>query len=141
VDNLEYGVPPVTVQHYSLKTPESTPPLGRRFLMHRLTCSRHDPVLDDTICFEQIPKRRNGPPTPGVNPDWSTGWGMHLEEGCFDTVAALIIVGFVIGGIFGLTWSIWQRDISSGFAVAAWTMSSESVAVAVLQTLLFFQIR
>ena len=109
--------------------------------MHAFTCSESDHDLNDDTCYQQIPKRSNGRPTPGRSPDWDTGWGLEIEEGYFDGLIFFLVGGFLIGSIFGLVWSVWKRDISSGFAVASWIMGSEAVAVAIAQTLLFLHTR
>lgn len=109
--------------------------------MHIFTCKDDRPVLNSDACLQRIPKRYSGQPVPEQVPDLDTGWGMELEEGCFDRLVILLAIGFLAGTVFGIVWSIWKRDVSSGFAVAAWIMGSEAVAVAVAQTLLFLQTR
>jgi hypothetical protein len=109
--------------------------------MHRLTCTNADEALDDNTCLLQIPKRKNRKPTPGERPDFDTGWGLEIIEGCSTRAMYCMVVGFMLGGIFGIFWSIWERDISSGFAVASWIMGSEAVAVAIVQIIVFLHAR
>ena len=130
-------MPSVAETHYVFdpRPPGRVPALGNDFLMHRFNSPFE--CCEDDICLNQIPKRANEIPTPGVAPDFYTGWGLHLEKG-LDTerVFLLLLVFFVSSGIFGLVWAICNRSLQDGFSMAGWIVSGEAVAVATLQLLL-----
>jgi len=139
VDGIMTGMPPVTVKHYTCdpRKPDRIPALGSDFLMHRFTSP--EDCFDDDICFKQMPKRVGEPPKPGIDPDFYTGWGMHIEEGLdFERICLLLSFGIVTGGTFGIVWAICKRSLQDGFAVAGFIVGSEAVAVATLQLLLAF---
>lgn len=103
VDGLEPGMPPVTEKHYVCdpRCPDRTPAISNDFLMHRFNTPTH--FSQDKICFDQIPKRINERPTPGIAPDLHTGWGIYLEEGLDShRICLLLLTGFVSSGMFGL---------------------------------------
>ncbi|OAL55422.1 hypothetical protein IQ07DRAFT_639102 [Pyrenochaeta sp. DS3sAY3a] len=139
IDNLNYGLPDITEDHYSLEPnpPEHTPAFDNDFLMHRFTCAKDEECLDDDICFQQIAKRMNGPVDPGQSPDLNTGWGMHLEEGYSARLGMVLLFGVVLSGIVGIIWSSITKDLQGGFVVAAWIVATEAVIVGILQILLY----
>jgi hypothetical protein len=94
--------------------------------MHRFTCSTGEDCLDDDICFQQFPKRINGPVPQDASGilDLSTGWGMYLEEGYSHRVCIVLLVGVVVSAIIGLTSSVCVRDLQSGFVVASWIVTT-----------------
>jgi hypothetical protein len=57
----------------------------------------------------------------GVRP----GWGIYFEEGLYWN--KILIAGFValvIGGLaFGICWSVLEKDIQGGFAIAAYVIA------------------
>jgi hypothetical protein len=132
-------MPPETVNHYTCdpRKPDRVPAIGSDFLMHRFTAPNE--CFHDDICLRQIPKRVGERPTPGIDPDFHTGWGMHIEEGLdFERICLLLFFGIVSGGTFGIVWAVWRRSLQDGFAVAGFIVGSEGVAVATLQLLLAF---
>lgn len=130
-------MPPETVKHYTCdpRKPDHIPAMGSDFLMHRFTSP--DACLQGNICLRQMPKRVGERPTPGIDPDFYTGWGMHIEEGLnIERIYLLLLVGVVSGGTFGIVWAICKRSLQDGFAVAGFIVGIEAIAVASLQLLL-----
>lgn len=130
-------MPPVTEYHYDFdpRPPGRIPAIGSDFLMHRF----HNPeeCLQDVLCLNQIPKRTNERPTPGLAPDLHTGWGMHLEEGLdAERIFCLLLLGFVSSTLFGVLWAVLKKSIQDGFSVAAFIATSEALAVAMVQLFL-----
>jgi hypothetical protein len=143
VDSLKYGVPPVTEQHYAFEPspPEYEPVLDNDFLMHRFTCSMDEDCLDDTVCFERIPKRMDRP-VPWDHsdaPDLGIGWGLQLEEGYSNRVCIVLLVGVFVSAVIGAIWSIFAKDLQSGFVVASWMVTSEAILVGTVQLLLILR--
>jgi hypothetical protein len=137
VDGLEVGMPSLVEAHYAYdpRPPGRIPALGSDFLMHRFNSPKA--CYHDDICLNQIPKRINEPPTPGIAPDLYTGWGLFLEEGLDpDRICILLLTGFVSSMTFGIVWGICKGSLQDGFAVAGFLASSEAVAVATVQLLL-----
>jgi hypothetical protein len=84
-------------------------------------------VCEDTkMFFEQMPKRKDERPTPGVAPDMFTGWGMYLLDGpdvhrLIRTAIAIYSISFIASFTFGLVWSLASKDKSVG---DAWTTAA-----------------
>jgi hypothetical protein len=103
--------------------------------MHRFT-SPGECALDD-VCLKQIPKRVREPPTPGIDPDNHTGWGMYLEEGLnLERLCLWLLLGVESSVLFGVLWAAIKQSIQDGITVAAYIVTVETLGVAVLQLLL-----
>lgn len=129
-------MPPVTEYHYDFdpRPPGRIPALGSDFLMHRF--NNPEECLQDVLCLNQIPKRINETPTPGLQPDLYTGWGIHLEEGLdIERMVFLLLVGFVTSTVFGIVWAVVKQSIQDGFSIAAFIAACEALAVATVQLL------
>jgi len=135
-------MPPDTVKHYTCdpRKPDHIPAIGSDFLMHRFTSP--EACFHDKICLNQMPKRVGERPTPGIDPDFYTGWGMHIDEGLnFERICFILFIGIVSGGTFGIVWAICKKSLQDGFAVAGFIIGAEAIAVASLQLLLAFEAR
>ena len=129
-------MPPETARHYTYdpRNPGRIPALDSDFLMHRFSSQIN--CFNDNICLRGFPKRIGERPTPGINPDLYTGWGMHLEQGLdLQRICLVLFFGIASGGTFGLVWGI-CKSVQDGFAIASFIVGSEAVAVAILQILL-----
>ncbi|EMD59331.1 hypothetical protein COCSADRAFT_257459 [Bipolaris sorokiniana ND90Pr] len=139
VDGLVSDMPPETVKHYTCdpRKPDRTPPLGSDFLMHRFSSPKD--CFQDNICLRQFPKRIRERPTPGVDPDLYTGWGVHLEQDMdLQRICLVLFFGIASAGTFGLVWGICKRSLQDGFSIASFVLGSEAIAVATLQLFLTF---
>ncbi|KAJ5055998.1 hypothetical protein J3E74DRAFT_477852 [Bipolaris maydis] len=130
VDGLVSDMPPETVKHYTCdpRKPDRTPPLGSDFLMHRFSSPKD--CFQDNICLRQFPKRIGERPTPGVDPDLYTGWGVHLEQDMdLQRICLVLFFGIASAGMFGLVWGICKKSLQDGFSVASFVLGSEAIAV------------
>ena len=111
--------------------------LDNDHLMHRFTCSTNARCLDGSIGFEHIPKRidRPGPWNHNEHPDLGIGWGLQLEEGCFRRLCIIVVGGVVVSAVIGIICSAITRDLQSGFVVASWLLTIETISVATVQLL------
>jgi hypothetical protein len=97
--------------------------------------------LDDAVCFERIPKRMDRP-VPWDHsdaPDLGIGWGLQLEEGYSNRVCIVLLVGVFVSAVIGAIWSIFAKDVQSGFVVASWMVTSEAILVGTVQLLLILR--
>ncbi|XP_014558083.1 hypothetical protein COCVIDRAFT_95433 [Bipolaris victoriae FI3] len=139
VDGLVYDMPPEAVKHYTCdpRKPDRTPALGSDFLMHRFSSPKD--CFQDNICLRQFPKRIGERPTPGVDPDLYTGWGVHLEQDMdLQRICLVLFFGIASAGTFGLVWGICKKSLQDGFSIASFILGSEAIAVATLQLFLSF---
>jgi hypothetical protein len=137
VDSLQVGIPSKKISHYDFepRKPDHVPPLGSDFMMHRFTSPKE--CFSDDVCLRQIPKRVREPPTPGIDPDYHTGWGMYLEEGLnLERLFLWILLGGGASLLFGVLWAIDKKSVQDGFAVAAYIIAVETLGATVLQLLL-----
>jgi hypothetical protein len=105
--------------------------------MHRFSSPKD--CFHDDICLRQFPKRIGERPTPGIDPDLYTGWGVHLEQDLDLQRVCLVLFFFVAsGGSFGLAWGICKRSLQDGFSIASFIVGTEAVAVATIQLFLTF---
>lgn len=119
-------IPPVTDEEYlyAPKPPKIVPPIGSRQLMHLYSHPSHAHFSRSPI-LARFPKKRvealSPCPVTGVRP----GWGIYFEEGLYWN--KILIAGFValvIGGLaFGICWSVLEKDIQGGFAIAAYVIA------------------
>ena len=100
--------------------------------MHKF--SHPEECLQDVWCLDQVPKRINEKPTPGIAPDLHTGWGMHLEEDVdFQRIFVLLLLMFVSSVLFGILWSVFRSGIQDAFSVASYIATCEALGVATVQ--------
>jgi len=65
--------------------------------------------------------------------DEVAGWGIHIDEGLNEEVAALIcMLVLLISGIVGVSYATAMKDPSAGFAIAGWIVAAASTGVTVL---------
>ncbi|USP80639.1 hypothetical protein yc1106_07913 [Curvularia clavata] len=136
VDGIKPDMPPETAAHYTCepRKPHREPALDNDFLMHRFSSPIN--CFQDDICLRQFPKRVGERPTPGIDPDFYTGWGMHLEQGLdLQRIFLVLFFGIASAGTFGLVWGV-CKSLQDGFSIASFIVGSEAVAVAVVQILL-----
>ena len=129
-------MPPETAAHYTCepRKPHREPALDNDFLMHRFSSPIN--CFQDDICLRQFPKRVGERPTPGIDPDFYTGWGMHLEQGLdLQRIFLVLFFGIASAGTFGLVWGV-CKSLLDGFSIASFIVGSEAVAVAIVQILL-----
>jgi hypothetical protein len=129
-------MPPKKIHHYIFdpRKPDRVPALGSNFLMHRFTSAKE--CYWDDICLRQIPKRAGERPTPGIDPDYHTGWGMHLKEGLSSERLCLVaLFGVGTSITFGTIWAACKGSLQDGFAVAGYIIAVEALGVAILQLL------
>lgn len=83
-----------------------------------------------SLAFEvgrRSPKRRLKVPTSTALPAGQDGlfWGIHLVEGPLWERIFWLMTSVFGGGslIFGILWTVLQKDISGAFAVSAWMLT------------------
>jgi hypothetical protein len=100
-------------------SPDTNPPFLPDHLMH---------LFDSPSCIhgceqvlvEQLPKRTKGE-LIGEPRKRAKGWGLFYEEG-WDMFKIMLLVAVMVFGsfLFGVLWSILQKDVQGAFGISAW---------------------
>jgi len=95
-------------------------PVPPNIFLHHLQSPKPHPRL---TWYNRLPKKIDKS-IHEINHSLVIGWGVHIIEGP-DKFAIYVTVFFLIilGGVFGIFWSIRKRDVQGGFGMGAWVMS------------------
>jgi hypothetical protein len=105
------------------------PPAGKNYMMHYFRKS-HRIFPTSTRLFNQVPKRLAG--RLEAKPDGiEVGWGVYFHEGWhWEAVfGLLLIVGFVGSMLFGILWSVFEKDIQGAFGVASYWITATGLLI------------
>jgi hypothetical protein len=109
------------------------PPIGKNRMRHLYDYPDHaDDVLLD--CFSVVPRklRERLAVVPGKSR--SEGWGICFIEGVsWPRVCALGLAGVLASTIFGVVWTVVQKDIQGGFGVASYMLGVLVLGLGALQ--------
>jgi hypothetical protein len=109
------------------------PPIGKNRMRHLYDYPDHaDEVLLD--CFSRVPRklRERLSVAPGIGS--REGWGICFIEGVsWPRVCALGLVGVLASTIFGIAWTVVQKDIQGGFGVASYMLGVLVLGLGALQ--------
>lgn len=135
VDSIQPDhIPPPKEKHYDFqeRDPGIVPPIGNKYLMHRLSDPKH--CKDSTFCLTQIPKRIDSPPRYGMTPDHFTAWGLYFQEGMdLELLCWWGLLAFSFSLIFGITWAIVKHSVQDGFVIASYILAFETIALGTAQ--------
>jgi hypothetical protein len=116
------------------------PPISADAFLHYWQCHSRERSLQKTKWLNRLPKKldrkledvRRTTPTD----DDVLGWGILVIEGLNKAFVTLLTFFFLLfSGFISVAYSIWRSDVSSGFAVGAYTVA----LWAALITALYFQ--
>lgn len=113
------------------KEPGTRPAIGHNRLTHYLL---HPEAIDakQSSMLYQIPKRMGGPLKPPPDKEM-IGWGLHLQEGWhWNTIWILLAMVAFPSLLFGIVWSVAQKDIQGGFTISGYMISLGSLGVGYL---------
>jgi hypothetical protein len=111
---------------------EFEPPIGKNQMRHLYD---HPDHADDLpVCYSRVPRklRERLAAAPGIGR--SEGWGICFIEGVsWPRVCALGLVGVLASTIFGIAWTVVQKDIQGGFGVASYMLGVLVLSLGALQ--------
>ena len=112
--------------------PATYPPILPDYLLHLFTspsCINEN----ETWILSQLPKRTCGQ-LHGTPDQPAEGWGIFYQEG-WDMlkIVWLFIILFILGSlVFGVMWSIYQKDVQGAFGISAWWVTAGGSMLALL---------
>jgi len=92
--------------------------------------------LDSSYFFDLLPKKKDGPiEFCQEKTDGNTGYGLHFVEMLNSTLALTVffIVDIAASLVFGVCWSILERDLQDAWTIAAWISSILALTVVTWQ--------
>jgi hypothetical protein len=111
---------------------EFEPPIGKNQMRHLYD---HPDHADDLpVCYSRVPRklRERLAAAPGLGR--SEGWGICFIEGVsWPRVCALGLAGVLASTIFGVVWTVVQKDIQGGFGVASYMLGVLVLGLGALQ--------
>jgi hypothetical protein len=111
---------------------EFEPPIGKNQMRHLYD---HPDHADDLpVCYSRVPRklRERLSAAPGIGR--SDGWGICFIEGVsWPRVCALGLAGVLASTIFGVVWTVVQKDIQGGFGVASYMLGVLVLGLGALQ--------
>jgi hypothetical protein len=111
---------------------EFEPPIGKNQMRHLYD---HPDHADDLpVCYSRVPRklRKRLAAAPGLGR--SEGWGICFIEGVsWPRVCALGLAGVLASTIFGVVWTVVQKDIQGGFGVASYMLGVLVLGLGALQ--------
>jgi hypothetical protein len=137
VDRLDQPKMPPNTDQYDYK-PEpiiQLPPIGTTLMMHLFNgCEELPP--DSTYFFNLLPKKKDVPiEFFQEQVDGNRGYGLHFVEVMNSSlgITVLFVCAVVTSIIFGVCWSILDRDLQDAWTIAAWVSSLTALAVVTWQ--------
>ncbi|KAK2782385.1 hypothetical protein FQN52_000925 [Onygenales sp. PD_12] len=119
VEDAEYKCNPIP--------PKRSPPIGPKAMAHYLMHPGH---VKEQSCWilSQLPKKLNGKLEERANGE-ATGWGIYFKEGPnWNKIWAAMLLIFVLGSmLFGIMWSVFEKDVQGAFGVSGWWIALGSV--------------
>jgi hypothetical protein len=98
--------------------PDHSPVIGTNELTHYFL-KPHKLELPQRSTYKQLPKRSNGQLIASAE-ETVLGWGLHLKEGWhWPCIVTLTFLFTFVPVVFGIIWSVVNRDIPGGFAITA----------------------
>jgi hypothetical protein len=84
-----------------------------------------------TWVLHRVPKRVKGE-LSGEGEQPADGWGFYFKEGWdFDIIITVSFIVFIIGSLlFGICWSVLEKDIQGAFGVSAYIVTACGLLVA-----------
>jgi hypothetical protein len=138
VDVRKYDcVPPDTQKDNYVYKPlpdeHEPPPIGKNRMRHLYDYPDHaDDVLLD--CFSVVPRKLRERLSVCSGKGRSEGWGICFIEGVsWPRVCALGLAGVLASTIFGVVWTVVQKDIQGGFGVASYMLGVLVLGLGALQ--------
>ena len=134
-------MPPNTLHYAFAPAPplEITPPIAADHLVHLLTAECTASLQSGSFYLEQLPKKRDKPlkfiSNDPHNEDINIGYGLRFVETPDPSVIVTFLFGIVVvvGTVFGVCWSVVERDLQSAWTVAAYLVSLGALAVVTWQ--------
>ena len=133
---------PPNTQHYDFAPPpplEIIPPIAADHLVHLLTAECTATLQSGTFYLDQIPKKRDEPlkfiARDLYNQDINIGYGLRFVETPDPSFIVTFLFGIVlvVGTVFGVCWSIVERDLQTAWTIAAYFISAGAMAVVTWQ--------
>lgn len=112
--------------------PPTYPPVLPDYLLHLFTspsCINEN----ETWILGQVPKRTRGQ-LYGTAHQPAEGWGIFYQEGWdMMKVAWFFVIICILGSlVFGVLWSVYQKDVQSAFGISAWWVTAGGSMLALL---------
>lgn len=133
---------PPSTQHYDFvppPPPEIVPPIAADHLVHLLTAECTATLQSGSFYLDQLPKKKDVPlkfnsRTPH-DQDVNTGYGLRFVESPDPSIIVtfLFAMAVVVGTIFGVCWSVIERDLQAAWTIAAYIVSVGALAVVAWQ--------
>jgi hypothetical protein len=133
---------PPNIQHYDFAPPpplEIVPPIAADHLVHLLTAECTATLQSGSFYLDQLPKKRDKPlkfiSRNPYNEDVNIGYGLRFVETPDPSVIVTFLFGIVlvVGIVFGVCWSVVERDLQDAWTIAAYFVSVGALAVVTWQ--------
>ena len=133
---------PPNTQHYDFippPPPEIVPPIAADHLVHVLTAECTATLQSGSFYLDQLPKKKAEPlkfisRTPQAQ-DINIGYGLRFVETPDPSIIVTFLFGMavVVGTVFGVCWSVVERDLQDAWTIAAYFVSVGALAVVTWQ--------
>jgi len=133
---------PPNTQHYDFAPPpplEMVPPIAADHLVHLLTAECTATLQSGSFYLDQLPKKRDKPlkfiSRDLYNQDNNVGYGLRFVETPDPSVivAFLFWIVVLVGTVFGVCWSVVERDLQSAWTISTYFISAGALAVVTWQ--------
>jgi hypothetical protein len=107
----------------------TVPPIGKNYMMHYFR-KPHRVFPTSTRIFNQFPKRLAS--RLQAKPDGiEVGWGVYFREGWhWEAIFGLMLIIGLFGSIlFGILWSVFEKDIQGAFGVASYCVTATAMFI------------
>lgn len=135
-------VPP-DLAEYEFQPPpplDMIPPISAEHMVHLLLAKCAPSMKVGTFYLDQLPKKKDKPlkyeSGVPVGPAKNTGYGLRLVEVRDSSLVttSLFIIALLVGLGFGIFWSVFERDLQNAWSIAAYVVSTMTLAVMTWQT-------
>ena len=124
---------PATTNYYEYKPvpTKHLPPIGATMMMHLFNGCAAVPQ-ERSYFIDLLPKKKDGPlEFQKGKIDGNTGYGLHFREVLNYSLplTALFVINIAASLIFGVCWSVLEKDLQDAWTIAAWISSIVALGV------------
>lgn len=125
---------PSTINEYDFTPPpppKMVPPIGPEHMLHLFQDCPSTSHINSDFYLQRIPRRKIEPIAfKSHSLDGNLGWGLHFVEGTNTALAITVMstLSPILGIVFAICWTIFEKDIQGAFGVAAYITSVITLA-------------
>ncbi len=134
-------VPPTTEQYDFAPPPplDMVPPIAAEHLVHLLKAECSASWQAGSFYLDQLPRKKDKPLKFAVSAhlthDANVGYGLRFVESPDSSfiVTFLFVITLIVGTVFGVSWTVFEKDLQGAWAIAAYFVSVMALAVVTWQ--------